>query len=511
MGAAKKQYIQDPLYGMVHLSELEMRIIDSQAFQRLLNVKQLGYAYAVFPGADYSRFAHSVGACYVMGRWIETLERNHTPLSPAHTELYRLAALMHDIGHYPFSHATEHAAEDYYSELLSEENNAPAQLLGEQPQGQATPSGPNFLKHERLGAYLVQNDTELKSIITEAGLSTEALTRVFQRHEVAHWANLLSSDVDADRLDFLRRSAHHTGLTYGHIDQQYLVTELRIDRDDRLCWTEKALSALDHLLIARYFDYQQVVYNKTVVALEQVLRRLVQAMLRSNHLDLSLTEVKRRLKETNDWIECDDHLLFEKIRTFQQSDKSTDPEKELCKSILRRNPPRRVAGLTFIDWYDLEEKFDLLVRKVRLCVPNWSRRFEIPEDLWFVWKSVFRFTDYKYGFDFDEGENPEELAKVPRILKGSAGNSIPIIQEPQSLFYTSFARRRYDLRVYVVLPELADPRKKKEASRLRDEISAIVSQMVAEIDMETIGPRPASRKLENIPTDAGGQVQALPL
>jgi hypothetical protein len=492
MGApGHKQYIQDPLYGMVHLSELEMRIIDSRAFQRLLNVKQLGYAYAVFPGADYSRFAHCVGACAVMGRWLETLERNGTPLPGAQTELYRLAALMHDIGHYPFSHATERAVKKHYQALMTASGA---------DQDEAEPEAVRpFFEHEELGAYLVQHDPELNGIITEFGLSYVALQRVFERHELAHYANLLSADVDADRLDFLRRTAVHTGMPYGQIDQQYLITELRLDSDRRLCWTDKALSALDQILIARYFDYQQVVFNKTVVALELVLERLVGAMLKTGDLDLSRNFVEAQLK-ADTWIQVDDHHLFHCIRDFEKAPTRNDAEREMCRSILCRNPPRRVFDLTFTDWYDLEPQFDKFVNAMELCIPEWSRTYQIDQQLWFIWSNKFRFTEYKWGIEVDDHEGADELAKVPRVLKGS-NSSIPIIKDPKSLMNSLYAKRRYAARLYVILPEMADPQKRPRMEQLRRSIESGVGKQLIELDQRLIGSRFISRFPEHTTHD----------
>ena len=469
-----------------------MRIIDSEAFQRLLSVKQLGYAYAVFPGADYSRFSHCVGACHIMGRWLSTLERNGTPLTPAQTELYRLAALMHDIGHYPFSHATERAARNYYASLKTEPEGTNNAVEDDRQLDETDADRSRFLEHEELGARLVSMDPELRGIITEFGLSIEALQRIFQRHELASYANLLSSDVDADRLDFIRRTAHHTGMPYGQIDQQYLITELRLDSENNLCWTEKALSALDQILIARYFDYQQLVFNKTVVGLELVLERVVETMLKRKAWDLSLAALKDRVK-SHKWIREDDHHLFHKIREFETASTTSDAEKELAKSILSRNPPRRVYQLTFIDWQDLEQKFNLFRDRVKLFIPTWVREYGIDECLWFVWSKSFRFTEYKWDLQVDDHESAEEYAKVPRILKGKTGLSVPIIKEPQSLMNSLYAKRRYDLRIYVVIAEMANPRSRRSASKLKEKIEDEIRKRVDELDRETIGTRFASR------------------
>jgi uncharacterized protein len=107
--------IHDPVHGTVGLSKLEVDIISSRCFQRLHHIKQLGLAYLVYPTLNYSRFSHSLGACHIVGRMLRSIERNSgREFSPAEWQLYRVAALLHDIGHYPFSHAMEKAVADFY-------------------------------------------------------------------------------------------------------------------------------------------------------------------------------------------------------------------------------------------------------------------------------------------------------------------------------------------------------------------------------------------------------------
>jgi len=117
MGGYDFKRFADPVHDTVGLSELEVRVINSSVFQRLRGVKQLGLAHYVFPSLDYSRFAHSVGVCHVTGLILEAVCRAaNVELSAEETQLYRLAGLVHDIGHYPFSHAMEEAIEEHYGE-----------------------------------------------------------------------------------------------------------------------------------------------------------------------------------------------------------------------------------------------------------------------------------------------------------------------------------------------------------------------------------------------------------
>lgn len=476
---AKSKYIQDPLYGMVYLSDVEMRVIDSQAFQRLLSVKQLGYAYAVFPGADYSRFSHCVGVCHNMGAWIETL-RKDDPVDPALAVLYRLAALLHDIGHYPFSHATERAAKNHYRWLL-EENAA-----SESPKDVS--ELPAFLDHEGIGGFIIENDPELKEAVLDAGLSSHALKRVYKRQAIDPMSVLISSDLDADRLDFLRRSAYHSGLPYGNVDYQYLITQLHRDDEKRMYWDQKALGAIDHLYLARYFDYLQIVHNKTVVALELVLEFLVEEMLRQKVIDLSQQFVKTKL-ERREWIQVDDHFMFARIRALQ--DQSSDQAiKDLCDSLLSRNPPRMLYSYSFVGGYERVVDFEMFKTKADLKVKELADSEGIDRRLCFVWGRPFNFTKYRGGPNIDHNDEgtKQEMYEVPRIT-GNNGTSIPVLDHPMSLSRLFYTKRQFELRVYVLLPELIERNDNKSEARRRD-LTKKFEKAIGAIRIETLGAEP---------------------
>ena len=130
MAKTGEKQISDPIHEVIALTDLEVKVIKTRTFQRLRNVKQLGLAHYVFPGADYSRFSHSLGACHVMGRILKVLEPHADgKLSPQVQQTYRLAALLHDVGHFPLSHATEYAFRNCYAGTLLE--GVPGEILGQ--------------------------------------------------------------------------------------------------------------------------------------------------------------------------------------------------------------------------------------------------------------------------------------------------------------------------------------------------------------------------------------------
>jgi HD superfamily phosphohydrolase len=183
---------------------------------------------------------------------LSALRKNGATITRDEIQLYRLAGLLHDVGHYPFSHAMEDALGDHFDALLIEDASPNPEIgqaeheLGDQAR---------WFPHERVGKEVLTVDEELCSILKRFDIAASNVYAIFTREKPPEFANLVSSDLDADRIDYLLRTAHHTGLPYGSVDIRYLLSQLRLDRDNRICLRPKALRAADHFLIGRYFDY----------------------------------------------------------------------------------------------------------------------------------------------------------------------------------------------------------------------------------------------------------------
>ncbi len=312
--------ISDPVHDTIGLSDVEVEIIGSRAFQRLRNVKQLGLANLVFPGADYSRLSHCIGVCHVTGRILSALAANcpELKLDPAKIQAYRLAGLLHDIGHYPFSHAMEDAIQNYAAKPLIENGGVAIKTLN----------------HERVGKYILETDPEIGAILGDHHVEPASISAIFNRSQPESLTNLISSDFDADRIDYLLRTAHFSGLPYGGIDLEYLLTQLRLDGEGRVCLTRKAICAADHFLLSRYFDYQQVSYHKTVAALEIVLKDVISAIIASGWIDCSEDEVRKSIVDGS-WAQFDDLYVWGLIRKLASEDKSVNGSKSLSGNIMR--------------------------------------------------------------------------------------------------------------------------------------------------------------------------------
>ena len=318
--------IADPVHGTSGLSELEIDLLSTRAIQRLRNVNQLGLADLVFPGSNYSRLSHCIGVCHVTGRILDSIKGSgQAKVDDSEHQRYRIAGLLHDVGHYPFSHTFEQAVSSYYKNRKGERIiSLDAPVNGEDPPtltdsdiGQPADS----LNHEEVGRRLLNVDTEIQEILRKHQIDANAVHAIFARGSsgegpVPRFANMISSDLDADRIDYLLRTAQHTGLPYGSVDLDYLLSQMTLDDHKRICLSPNALRTVEHFLIGRYFDYQQVNFHKTVAGLEWILNDVVIELLRQGAIDCSLSGIDKML-QTGDWNEFDDLQVMHLIRGLE--------------------------------------------------------------------------------------------------------------------------------------------------------------------------------------------------
>jgi hypothetical protein len=231
----KGKIINDPVYGFLRFPEPElMRIIEHPWFQRLRNIKQMGMAHLVYPGAVHTRFHHSLGACHLMGKALDELKIKGVSFSDNDRLAARMAILLHDIGHGPFSHALEHSLADGIS-------------------------------HETISELI------MKRLNSETdGLLTDAI-RIFDHSYPRRYLHqLVSSQLDVDRMDYLNRDSFYTGVSEGVIGYDRILQMLTVVNGE-LMVEEKGVHSVEKFIIARRLMYWQVYLHKTVLGAEQLL------------------------------------------------------------------------------------------------------------------------------------------------------------------------------------------------------------------------------------------------
>lgn len=248
----KKKIINDPVYGFVNItSELIFDIIEHPVFQRLRRIKQLGLSNLVYPGALHTRFQHVIGAMSLTDQAVEVLRSKGIEISPEEKDAVCAAVLLHDIGHGPFSHTLEEVLiKDVHHEQLS---LAFMHVLNEEFNG-------------RLGKCI----------------------QIFQnQYHKKFLHQLVSSQLDMDRLDYLRRDSFYTGVQEGVIGHDRIINMLNVYNDE-LVMDEKGIYSIEKFLIARRLMYWQVYLHKTVTAAETLLVKIMERAceLATNGIDL---------------------------------------------------------------------------------------------------------------------------------------------------------------------------------------------------------------------------------
>ncbi|HNT49642.1 MAG TPA: HD domain-containing protein [Cyclobacteriaceae bacterium] len=235
----KKKIINDPVYGFIAIpGELIYDLIQHPYFQRLRYIKQLGLSDLVYPGAHHTRFHHALGAMHLMGRVLKTLQQKGVEISDAEAEAAQIAILLHDIGHGPFSHALEET-------LLKEVN------------------------HESI-SYLFMRELNTRF----NGALDLALQFFRNSYPRKFFHQLVSSQLDIDRLDYLTRDSFFTGVMEGTIGVDRIVAMLNV-HNDQLVVEEKGIYSIENFLHARRLMYWQVYLHKTALSAERMLVNII--------------------------------------------------------------------------------------------------------------------------------------------------------------------------------------------------------------------------------------------
>lgn len=258
--------VRDPIHGFITLSADEWKIVNSVPFQRLRRIKQLGTSYLVYPSAEHNRFAHSLGVLHlatqmfnmivekisveVLGWSREQTERNR--------QILRLAALLHDTGHAPFSHAAEHLFpvglehEDYTLKVITE--SEVTQII------------------ERIGRVYGFTVGEVAGLISGRVLPEMSLMK-----------QIVSSELDADKMDYLLRDSYHSGVEYGRYDLARVLETVNICSPEGGVWElaveTDGVHALEGLVLARYFMFVQVYLHKTRRVYDHILGQFLKSAL----------------------------------------------------------------------------------------------------------------------------------------------------------------------------------------------------------------------------------------
>ncbi|HET7360579.1 MAG TPA: HD domain-containing protein, partial [Salinimicrobium sp.] len=309
----KLKILNDPIYGFITVpNELVFDIIEHKYFQRLRRISQMGLSFLVFPGAHHTRFHHALGCMHLMQKAIQVLRLKGVSISEEEETALQIAILLHDIGHGPFSHAMEHSIVEGVS-------------------------------HERISLLFMQEmNREFNQRLT---LAIEIFSG---KHKKKFLCQLISSQLDMDRLDYLKRDSFFTGVAEGNINSERLISMLTVV-DNELMVEEKGVYSVEKFLLARRLMYWQVYLHKTGVVAEQLLIRVLKRAkelvqegrqlfassalsfflahkISGNDFDVETLDIFSRLDDTDvllamkEWMEDEDFVLRNLCRMLVNRD-----------------------------------------------------------------------------------------------------------------------------------------------------------------------------------------------
>lgn len=329
----KLKIINDPVHGFIKIPyEILYDVIEHRYFQRLRRISQTGLLSSVFPGATHTRFHHALGAMHLMYSALETLKQKGVNISDEEEQAALLAILLHDIGHGPYSHALE--------SLLMEDWH-----------------------HEKLSILLMQ---ELNQEFSgQLSLAIEMFQGKYHRR---FFNQLISSQLDVDRLDYLNRDSFFTGVSEGSINTQRIISMMNV-KDDELLIDEKGVYSIENYLTARMFMYWQVYYHKTSALAEHLL---VKIMSRAKELisEGKSIEAHGNLKyflykndfevaqkeDIERFTQMDDTDVLSAIKIWQKSDDFI--LSYFCKAVVNRKYPKTVMSSQPFSESELVEKIE---------------------------------------------------------------------------------------------------------------------------------------------------------
>jgi hypothetical protein len=358
----KTKLINDPVWGFIHIKfPIILKIIDHRFFQRLRRIKQLGMTDMVYPGANHTRFAHALGAYHLMSQSLEVLKGKGILITKEEEEAVLCGILLHDIGHGPFSHTLEF--------LIIKD-----------------------VHHENLSLQIMERLNEEFD-----GALSLAIAIFLDKYEKPFLHQLISSQLDMDRLDYLSRDSFYTGVSEGVIGVERLIHMLNV-ANSQLVIEQKGIYSIEKFLIARRLMYWQVYLHKTVVIGDCMLQKLLERtsfLLKKQKLNIELP-LHPFLLHTSKKMEIEDFLKLDDTDVYSVIKNGVESEDRILSTLCKQFIHRRL-------WHIQVTKNPIESAEVADRIKNISSNFKVDEE------------DAKYFYTFGSLENKAYIQKNEQI------------------------------------------------------------------------------------------------
>lgn len=472
----QKKVMNDNIHGQITLTRVEARILETPYFQRLRWIKQLGFTFYIFPGATHTRHAHVLGVVHIMDQILNSIghatpeDKLFNPRIRDEKTIFhrtmRLAAMLHDIGTMPFSHTIEIAYMKYWREQETFKKKA-----------KYTAS------HEILGSHIIQNtnfDDGITKILLEEGIDPKLLSEIISGKSSNLLANqLIHSDVDADRMDYLLRDAHYTGINLGMYDKNLLIRNLcthEYNGQNVLCIKEDAVNVVESFLTSRYFWYSQIINDGTGYKFDLIAAKIYQYFL-ENGMAYSFDHLMDHVSQSpNEYFTFNDSYFMAKLHEYLAGRITHPLIRELSEMLARRIPPAQIKvdpiSPTLVE---SEDHRAFLVEKVKKAQDWLTYEIEqIDPGAWVITDIPNKDVIFTKSLDAIRKSNAGEklnLARDPVKVLTRHGELKMLIEMSHSLMKILSEYRNFIPRVYVSPKTYEKLQKSNVLKQLRDEFS----------------------------------------
>lgn len=455
--AGRDKLIVDSIHGDIRLKPLECRVVDTVSFQRLRHLKQLQFGHVTYPGATHTRFAHSVGVLGIMAR-ITEIAQIALGLKPEQVEDIRLAGLLHDIGHYPYSHLMEKVDKVV---LTEEFVGGGSKTIG---------TAPKYPKHEEVGEIVVTAQSDLRDILGEE--RAVRVANLFRRTTAAdqQLSKLIHSSLDMDRLDYLLRDAKAAGVPFGQIDLNYLLNNFRASPTGMIGVPEKAITAVDHFLLGRFFMYRSVYYHKTTFGLEEACRQLLRRGRDAGKFDIPPDGNAVRTLVGGSKLGTFTDAFVDRVIEEAATDADTVIS-ALANCIRRRRPPKLLREVVVLEPSGKTHHAGAMFRKdCKHHLSALAQKHNLPLGRFLVAETP-PLTLEKRGALMTEAEarslDEPEKEEIIRVFREGQPEPVSVVDVPHSIAHLCSNHFFQAFRLYLVPDDTTDG---DLITRLRDEV-----------------------------------------
>ncbi|MGB3342423.1 MAG: HD domain-containing protein [Aequorivita sp.] len=400
--------INDPIYGFITIpSKLVFQLMEHKFFQRLRRISQMGFSYIVYPGAHHTRFHHALGAMFLMQKAVQVLRAKDVEISHKEEESLYIAILLHDIGHGPFSHAMERSIVENVS-------------------------------HEQISLLFMEylNKKFNKRLNLAIKIFKDEYPRKFLHQ-------LVSGQLDMDRLDYLKRDSFYTGVPEGTVNAERIIAMLNV-KDDSLVIEEKGIYSIEKFIVARRLMYWQVYLHKTGIVAEQLLVRILKRAkeLSASGIDLPASEalsffLKNNIdlkhfseKVLDTFAKLDDSDIIWAMKTWSDNDDFV--LKNLSKMLLERDLLKIQIKTKPIPIEKMDKKIEELVNKYKISKEEAS---------YFVFTGTIE--NQAYSMDKDTINLLKKNGKVVDVAKASDQLNLEALSKSVVKYYMCFPKNKH--------------------------------------------------------------------